>query len=79
MVKSPMAVMALDRIRRGGKQTVKVVHVHQHVAVADGGQAVVAGGNVKGGHKERGEFPRNTRAQGEGLRPRKGDRGSGRK
>ena len=38
--------LALDKIRRGGKQTVKVVH--QHVAVGPGGQAVVAGGNVKG-------------------------------
>jgi hypothetical protein len=41
-------LVTFDRIRRGGKQTVRVVHVHQHVAVADGGQAVVAGGNVKG-------------------------------
>jgi hypothetical protein len=45
--------VALDKIRRGGKQTVKVVH--QHVAVAPGGQAVVAAGGVKGrGHKARG-------------------------
>jgi hypothetical protein len=36
--------VALDKIRRGGKQTVKVVH--QHVAVAPGGQAVVAAGGV---------------------------------
>jgi hypothetical protein len=36
---------ALDRIRRGGKQTVTVVH--QTVAVGAGGQAVVAG-NVGG-------------------------------
>ena len=40
-------LLALDRIRRGGKQTVKVVH--QHVAVGPGGQAVVAAGGVKGG------------------------------
>ena len=33
--------LALDRIRRGGKQTVTVVH--QNVAVGPGGQAVVAG------------------------------------
>ena len=39
-------LLALDRIRRGGKQTVKVVH--QYVAVASGGQAVVAAGGVKG-------------------------------
>lgn len=49
-------LLALDRIRRGGKQTVKVVHVHQHVAVADGGQAVVAG-TVKGrGRRGAGEL-----------------------
>jgi hypothetical protein len=57
-------LLAIDRIRRGGKQTVKVVHVHQHVAVQDGGQAVVAGGNVKGGGRKRREFPRITRAPG---------------
>ena len=39
-------MLALDRIRRGGKQTVTVVH--QNVAVGPGGQAVVAG-NVRGG------------------------------
>jgi hypothetical protein len=33
--------LALDRVRRGGKQTVTVVH--QNVAVGPGGQAVVAG------------------------------------
>jgi hypothetical protein len=45
--------VALDKIRRGGKQTVKVVH--QHVAVGPGGQAVVAAGGVKGrGHNARG-------------------------
>ena len=54
-------LLAIDRIRRGGKQTVKVVHVHQHVAVKDGGQAVIAGGNVKGGGRKRREFPRSTR------------------
>ena len=42
--------VALDKIRRGGKQTVKVVH--QYVAVGPGGQAVVAASGVKGrGHK----------------------------
>lgn len=40
---------ALDRVRRGGRQTVKVVH--QHVAVGPGGQAVVAG-NLKGGGRQ---------------------------
>jgi hypothetical protein len=44
--------VALDRIRRGGKQTVKVVH--QHVMVGEGGQAVVAAGGVKGGSRKRG-------------------------
>jgi hypothetical protein len=37
-------MLALDRIRRGGKQTVTVQHMH----VTDGGQAIVAG-TVKGG------------------------------
>src|SRR3954447_1911795 len=46
-------LLALDRIRRGGKQTVQVVH--QYVAVGPGGQAVVAAGGVKGrGPKTRG-------------------------
>jgi hypothetical protein len=46
-------LLTLERIRRGGKQTVKVVH--QHVAVGPGGQAVVAAGGVKaGGRKTRG-------------------------
>jgi hypothetical protein len=40
-------LLALDRVRRGGRQTVKVVHVHQQVAVGPGGRAVVAGGSVK--------------------------------
>ena len=39
-------LLALDRIRRGGKQTVKVVHVHQQVAV-------VAGTMKAGGPKQR--------------------------
>jgi hypothetical protein len=47
-------LLALDRIRRGGKQTVKVVH--QHVAVGPGGQAVVAAGGLKaGGRKSQGQ------------------------
>jgi hypothetical protein len=43
-------LLTLDRIRRGGKQTVQVVH--QHVAVEAGGQAVVAAGGVKGGGRK---------------------------
>jgi hypothetical protein len=39
-------MLALDRMRRGGRQTVKVIH--QHVALGPGAQAVVAG-NVKTG------------------------------
>jgi hypothetical protein len=53
------ALLALDRVRRGGKQTVKVVH--QHVAVAPGGQAVVAGSmKAQGarGHRRRGRTPK---------------------
>ena len=47
-------LLALDRIRRGGRQTVKVVH--QHVQVGPGGQALVAAGGVKGrGHKQGGK------------------------
>ena len=44
--------LALDKIRRGGKQTVQVVH--QHVAVASGGQAFVAGNMKAAGRKGRG-------------------------
>lgn len=36
-------MLALQRIRTGGKQTVQVTHVHQQVAVGPGGKAVVAG------------------------------------
>jgi hypothetical protein len=39
------AVLTLQRKRRGGKQVVKVVH--QQVAVAEGGQAIVAGGGIR--------------------------------
>ena len=39
-------LLVLDRIRRGGNQTVKVVHVHQQVAV-------VAGAMKAGGPKQR--------------------------
>jgi len=47
------AMLALDKIRRGGKQTVTVKHVVQQVTVEDGGQAVVAAGGVKGGGRKR--------------------------
>jgi hypothetical protein len=47
-------MLALDRIRRGGKQTVTVVH--QNVAVGPGGQAVVAG--AVRGRALRGRAPR---------------------
>jgi hypothetical protein len=57
------AMLTLDRIRRGGKQTVRVVHVHeQHVSVGAGGQAVVAG-TVKGGGT-RGQSTRGGRKNG---------------
>jgi hypothetical protein len=46
------ALVTLERVRRGGRQTVKVVH--QTVAVGPGGQAVVAAGAVKGGGRKRG-------------------------
>src|SRR4029077_1935804 len=47
-------MLAIDRIRRGGRQTVKVIH--QYVAVGPGGQAVVAGSMKTGskGAKRRG-------------------------
>jgi hypothetical protein len=51
-------LLALDRIRRGGKQTVTVVH--QNVAVGPGGQAVVAA-TVKGGGRKAGGKRRNGR------------------
>jgi hypothetical protein len=54
-------MLALDRIRRGGKQTVTVVH--QNVAVGPGGQAVVAGA-VRGGGP-RGKSTRGVRKNGQ--------------
>jgi hypothetical protein len=36
-------MLALERVRSGGKQHVVVQHIHQHVQVREGGQAVVAG------------------------------------
>jgi hypothetical protein len=47
-------MLTLDRVRRGGKQTVTV----QHMTVKDGGQAVVAG-SVRGGGSRR--TPRSAR------------------
>jgi hypothetical protein len=41
------AMLTLDRVRRGGQQTVNVVH--QHVQVAGGAQALVAGAVTAGG------------------------------
>ena len=37
------AIVTLSRTRNVGKQLVVVQHVHQHVQVSEGGQAVVAG------------------------------------
>lgn len=42
-------LLTLDRLRNGGRQTVVV----QHVKVADGGQAVVAGGDLKPGRRRK--------------------------
>jgi hypothetical protein len=46
--------LALDRLRNGGRQTVVV----QHVSVAEGGQAVVAGAVAPKAAKPAGEEPR---------------------
>jgi hypothetical protein len=54
-------MLALDRMRRGGRQTVKVVH--QHVAVGPGGQAVVAGS--VGDRGTRGKSTRGVRKNGQ--------------
>ena len=43
-------LLTLQKMRSGGKQVVQVVH--QHVAVSEGGQAVVAG-NLEGGGRRR--------------------------
>jgi hypothetical protein len=53
--------VALDRVRRGGRQTIKVI---QQVAVGQGGRAVVAGSVKTGGRKTpktRGRRARNAR------------------
>jgi len=55
MSTSQDGLATLERIRRGGKQTVKVVHVHQQVAVGRGGKAMVAGAVKTGGGRRRGK------------------------
>lgn len=55
---SQAAALTLVRLRTGGKQ---VMHVHQYTHVAEGGQAVVAGGDVR------------PRGQGRGRRRRGGE------
>ena len=47
------AVLTIQRRRNGGKQVVQVIH--QQVAVAPGGKAIVAG-EIKGGRKARGRL-----------------------
>ena len=43
-------MLALEKTRKGGQQTVKVVHVNQAVQINEGAQAVVAGNmDTKGG------------------------------
>ena len=51
-------MLALQKMRTGGQQTVRVVH--QHVTVNDGAQAVVAGAmnTEQGGPKRAGGGPR---------------------
>jgi hypothetical protein len=53
-------LLALVKFKTGGKQTVVV----QHVNVSDGGQAVIAGGDVAAGRGvgQEGEGDRNERA-----------------
>lgn len=41
------ALLALQKLRTGGNQTIKVQH--QHVHVNEGGQAIVAAGDISGG------------------------------
>jgi hypothetical protein len=60
MVACQGAALALDRLRHGARQQIVVQHVAQHVAVADGGRAVLAGGVAVRG------MPRTGAAQREG-------------
>ena len=46
-------LLTLAKIRTGGQQQVTVTHVHQQIAVGDGGQAVVAGTMSRGRGKKR--------------------------
>jgi len=53
-------VEALSKLRSAGKQTVEVIHVHKHVYVAPGGQAIVGDvhhGGGGGGPPKSGEQP----------------------
>ena len=45
-------MLALERVRSGGKQHVVVQHVHQQVQVKEGGQALVAGQMRAGGQRK---------------------------
>ena len=47
-------LLALERVRSGGKQHVVVQYVHQHVEVSEGGQAMVAGQVKAGGRRKSG-------------------------
>ena len=47
-------MLALERMRSGGKQHVVVQHIHQHVQVSEGGQAMVAGQVEAGGRRKAG-------------------------
>jgi hypothetical protein len=58
-------LVALERFRRGGRQTVRVVH--QTVAVGPGGQAVVAGSVKTGGRNRRGRSRENGSLASAGL------------
>jgi hypothetical protein len=49
-------VEALAKLRSGGKQQVEVVHVHKHVYVAPGGQAIVGDVHHTGAQGGGGEF-----------------------
>ena len=53
MLTYQQGIATLDRKRSGGRQRVEVVY--QHVNVADGGQAVIAGNNVDARSKGQGQ------------------------
>jgi hypothetical protein len=56
-------MLALERVRSGGRQHVVVQHIHQHVQVQEGGQAMVAGEMRAGGQRKarRGRGEKNDR------------------